>query len=143
MADRVFADVSAFLVNQSHGVNPSILQDAVYFRVNAVLSSEPDNPHDVNAIQIQIDGEKVGYVSRQDNFSLREKLNAASVTGDVQCRAEIAGGWNRGTGDAGEFGLRLDLTFPWMFGLRRNVETNIRASVDIKSTGRGRPSACI
>ncbi|MGH6799684.1 MAG: hypothetical protein ACREDI_15035, partial [Roseiarcus sp.] len=85
---------------------------AVYFRVNAVLSSESDNPHDANAMQIQINGEKVGYVKRQDNVSLREKLNAAGVTGDVQCRAEIAGGWNQGAGNIGEFGLRLDLTFP-------------------------------
>jgi hypothetical protein len=85
---------------------------AVYFRVNAVLSSEPDNPYDANAIQIQIDGERVGYVSRQDNVSLREKLRAAGVTEDVQCRAEIAGGWYRGAADFGEFGLRLDLTFP-------------------------------
>ena len=85
---------------------------AVYLRVNAVLSSEPDNPYDKNAMQILVNGEKVGYVRREDNVSLRGQLNAAGITGDAQCRAEIAGGWYRGAGDAGEFGLRLDLTLP-------------------------------
>ncbi len=85
---------------------------AVYFRVNAVLSSEPDNPYDKNAIQILVNGEKVGYVRREDNVSLRAQLNAVGITGDVQCRAEIAGGWNRGGGDIGDFGLRLDVTLP-------------------------------
>jgi hypothetical protein len=85
---------------------------AVYFRVNAVLSSEPENPYDKNAIQILVNGEKVGYVRREDNVSLRAQLNAVGITGDVQCRAEIAGGWNRGGRDLGDFGLRLDITFP-------------------------------
>src|SRR6185437_12901080 len=85
---------------------------AVYFRVNAVLSSEPDNPYDANAIQIRINGEKVGYIRREDNVSLRASLNAVGITGDVQCRAEIAGGWNRGEGNVGDFGLKLDVTLP-------------------------------
>jgi len=85
---------------------------AVYFRVIAVLSSEPDNSHDANAIVIRINGEKVGYIGKRDNVSLRRQLDALGVSGDVQCRAEIAGGWDHGGGDIGKFGLKLDLTFP-------------------------------
>ena len=82
---------------------------AVYFRVIAVLSSEPENPHDANAIMIRVNGEKVGYIKKQDNLALRNQLNALGISGDVQCRAEIAGGWDRGGGDIGKFGLKLDL----------------------------------
>lgn len=85
---------------------------AVYVRVNALLSSEPNHPYDANAIQIRISGEKVGYIRREDNASFRAKLNAVGVGGDVQCRAEIAGGWNRGGGDVGAFGLKLDIVLP-------------------------------
>jgi len=77
-----------------------------------VLSSEPENPHDPNAIMIRINGEKVGYIRKQDSVSLRRQLDALGISGDVQCRAEIGGGWNRGGGDLGKFGLKLDLTFP-------------------------------
>jgi hypothetical protein len=69
-------------------------------------------PHDANAIVIRIDGEKVGYIRRQDNLSLRPQLEASGVNGDVQCRAQIVGGWDHGNGDIGRFGLKLDLTFP-------------------------------
>lgn len=85
---------------------------SVYFRVNAVLSSEPDDPHNSNAVVIRIDGEKAGHVRKQDNLTLRHQLDALGFPGDVQCRAEIAGGWDHGRGDVGMFGLRLDLTFP-------------------------------
>jgi hypothetical protein len=85
---------------------------AVYFRVIAVLSSEPDNPHDANAMVIRINGEKVGYIRKKDDVSLRHQLDALGVPSDVQCRAEIVGGWDRGGGDVGKFGLKLDLTFP-------------------------------
>ena len=85
---------------------------AVYFRVIAVLSSEPNNPYDANAIVIRINDEKVGYIRKQDNVSLRHQLDMLEVSGDVQCRAEIAGGWDHGRGDIGKFGLKLDLTFP-------------------------------
>ena len=84
----------------------------VYFRVVAVLSSEPDNPYDAHAIVIRINGSPVGHIKKADNVSLRRQLNALGITGDVQCRAEIACGWDHGRGNVGLYGLRLDIVLP-------------------------------
>src|SRR5204863_834456 len=53
----------------------------------ARLVREPDNPHDPNAIAVQIDGRLVGYFSRDEN---RRWLD---VIGDdaIGCAAMIAG----------------------------------------------------
>jgi hypothetical protein len=84
----------------------------VYFRVMAVLSSEADNPHDPHAIIIRINGLPVGHIKKADNVSLRQQLDALGASGDVQYRAEIAGGWDNGRGNVGMYGVRLDILLP-------------------------------
>lgn len=39
------------------------------------LIPEPENPHDSNAIMVQIAGEKVGYINREENLHVLEILN--------------------------------------------------------------------
>jgi hypothetical protein len=77
-----------------------------------VLSSEPENPRDAHAIVVLINGEPVDHIKKEDNISLRQQLNALGIAADVQCRAEIAGGWDHGGGDIGKFGVKLDISFP-------------------------------
>jgi len=66
----------------------------------ATFVPEPHNPHDPNAIAVQIDGRLVGYLSRDEN---RRWLDVVSSR-PVGCEAMIAG--RRGTTGLGVF-LRL------------------------------------
>ncbi len=84
---------------------------AVYFRVPAVLSSEPENPYDANAIVVRVNGAPVAHIRKEDNVSLRRQLNAFGVSGDAQCRAEISGGWRHDNPHA-MYSVKLDVIFP-------------------------------
>jgi hypothetical protein len=67
----------------------------------AVFVPEPDNPHDPNAVAVEIDGRLVGYLSRDEN---RRWLDVVSGPRRVGCEAMIAG--RAGTAGVGVF-LRL------------------------------------
>lgn len=78
--------------------------------VDAVLVLEDSNPHDSMAVRIDIDGTTVGYLSRADARSYRQRLQEAGhsrLTG--VCSAVIRGGWDRGHSDKGHYGVWLDL----------------------------------
>ncbi len=78
--------------------------------VQAVLIPEDDNPHDKKAVRIEIHGITVGYLSRQNAREYRQRLKEAGHAGIVAtCSAKIVGGWDRGEGDRGHFGVKLDL----------------------------------
>lgn len=66
----------------------------------ATFVPEPENPHDPNAIAVQIDGRLVGYLSRDENRRWLDVVWDQSVG----CEAMIAG--RRGTTGLGVF-LRL------------------------------------
>jgi hypothetical protein len=85
---------------------------SIYCRVIAILTPEPDNPHDPRAIAVRIDGETIGRIKAIDTDSLHKSFENFGVTGDLQCKAMIVGGWDHGGGDAGSFGVRLDIDFP-------------------------------
>jgi len=53
----------------------------------AVFVREPDNPHDPNAIAVTIDGELVGYLSRDENKRWLEVVSG----NEVGAEAMIAG----------------------------------------------------
>ena len=78
--------------------------------VEAILIHEDNNPHDNQAISINIHGKKVGHLSRSDARKYRKEMERASYPGvTATCSAMIVGGWNRGGGDQGHFGVKLDL----------------------------------
>jgi len=59
----------------------------VLLECSADLKPEPSNPYDSNAIRVEIERERVGYLSRDDAVAY------ASVVGrGVRCPAVIAGG---------------------------------------------------
>lgn len=76
----------------------------------ATLVAEPDNPHDPNAIAVQIGGGVVGYLSRDEN---RRWLDVVPV----RCEAMIAG-------RAGTHGLGVFLRLP--------TPTEARAQIGIQ-----------
>jgi hypothetical protein len=78
--------------------------------VEAVLVPEDDNPRDKNAIRVDIEGMTVGYLSRENARQYRKKRKEAGYSGiAARCSAMILGGWDRGIGDKGHFGVKLDL----------------------------------
>jgi hypothetical protein len=74
----------------------------------AILRPEPTNPYDPNAVAVCIDGLQIGHLSR-------EAAKAFAPVADVlvgrlaACSAVVRGGWDRGGGDEGAFGVVLDL----------------------------------
>lgn len=78
--------------------------------VVAILVHEDDNPYDNKAIRVDIKGKTVGYPSRENARQYRKRLNKAGYPGvTATCSAMIVGGWDRGRGDSGHFGVKLDL----------------------------------
>lgn len=78
--------------------------------VVATLVHEDDNPHDNQAIRVDVGATTVGYLSRANARRYRKKLREAGHPGiTATCSAMIVGGWERGGGDKGDFGVKLDL----------------------------------
>lgn len=71
----------------------------------ASLLLENNNPHDSNAVQVQIIGQTVGYLSRPDAKVFRHKLaalNNAGATFETQARITA-------TTDDGDYRVKLDI----------------------------------
>jgi hypothetical protein len=83
----------------------------VRMEVVARLELCDDNPHDKNAVRVTIKGYQVGYLSREDARAFRRlvRYGALAEHEEFECAARICGGWDRGEGDVGHFGVRLDL----------------------------------
>jgi hypothetical protein len=78
--------------------------------VDALLVLEDTNPHDANAVRVEIDGHMIGYLSRDNARRYRADLTAANTpTATVRCKARIVGGFETASGERAHFGVRLDL----------------------------------
>ena len=78
--------------------------------VQATLVLEDQNPHDSQAVRVDVSEMTVGYLPRDTARSYRRRLREAGhprLTG--RCNAVIRGGWDRGPQDRGHFGVWLDL----------------------------------
>ena len=57
---------------------------------------EPDNPHDPQAIRIEWQGEKIGYVPRPDNVAYARRLDAGeNFPARISDFSPQAPPWNR------------------------------------------------
>ena len=86
-------------------------QEPVNIEVRAQLALQDDNEHDKHAVRVSIQGHQVGHLPREAARAFRRtvrygKLSEYEV---FECAAIICGGWDRGPGDRGDFGVRLDL----------------------------------
>ena len=78
--------------------------------VDAALVLEDTNPHDPNAVRVEIDGELCGYLSRDNARRYRANLAAVGQTDlVVRCKARIVGGFETKDGGRAHFGMKLDL----------------------------------
>ncbi len=65
--------------------------EAVAFECVAALTAEPTNPHDPNAVKVQVDAHHVGYLSRKDAILYHPIVDAASrLQIVVACNAYIS-----------------------------------------------------
>lgn len=80
----------------------------------ATLWREPTNPADKNAVRIEIDKSHVGYLRRENAADYCQRMRALGYGDEIvgACAALIVGGWDRGDGDRGNFGVKLDLKWP-------------------------------
>lgn len=79
----------------------------------AVMMPDESNPHDSNAVMVRIGAVRVGYLDRENARLWREEVFATGVSG-AGCQAIITGGWDRGRGDIGMYGVRLDVCYPFV-----------------------------
>lgn len=78
--------------------------------IDAVLIHEDENPYDSQAVRIDVAGSTVGYLSRKHAREYRLQMARTGHAGvAATCAARIRGGWDRGDGDTGPFGIRLDI----------------------------------
>jgi Zn-finger nucleic acid-binding protein len=74
----------------------------------ARLVREPTNRYDANAVRVEVSGQTVGYVSRDDAEDVQELLQKLDGEGrPAWIRATIVGGWQR-EDSRGSFGIELD-----------------------------------
>ena len=64
--------------------------ERVAFDCVAALVPQPENPHDSNAIAVQVDGRLMGYLSRTDARAYRRLVDDAKPQ-YIACKARIAG----------------------------------------------------
>ena len=80
--------------------------------VHAILLHNDENPHDNKAIAVTIEGELVGHLDRFLARYFRKRMIEAGFEGHpAVCKALIVGGWDRGGGDEGHYGVKLDLPY--------------------------------
>jgi hypothetical protein len=85
-------------------------RDGVDVDATATLVLDSANPHDNMAVAVEIDGAVVGYMSKRNAREYRDEIARwGSPGGTFLCSAVIVGGWDRGRGDHGHFGVKLDL----------------------------------
>jgi hypothetical protein len=78
--------------------------------VTALLTPDPKNQYDPNAIKVTIDDQLVGYVGKKYTAGYRLALKGFSIEEQpIGYHALIVGGWNRGGGDEGHFGVNIDI----------------------------------
>lgn len=72
----------------------------------ATLIMEKNNPVDRNAVRVDIEGQTVGYLSRNHAKRFRKTINRSHCVAP----ALITGGWKR-AGSQGNYGVRLNFKF--------------------------------
>lgn len=78
-------------------------------RCEAVLYLQPDNPHDRNAVRVEIDGSMVGYIHREQAPLLRRQLQQIGVADGQRVTVDaIIGGGLIGQ----RYGVYLDFDLP-------------------------------
>lgn len=75
----------------------------------AQVVREPKNKYDRNAVAVLIGGRCVGYIPANQATRWHPVIDQLAAAGlPATCHAHLTGGWDRGPGDKGTIGVRLD-----------------------------------
>jgi len=108
-------------------------------RVIAELVREPRNRHDRNAVAVQVGGSTVGYIAREDAPRVGHVVDHMWNHGyPATVAATIIGGWDRGGGNVGSFGIRRSGTRRRILVFHRSGRSRCR----VRSTSRSGWSVC-
>lgn len=87
-----------------HGAE-SVAMDCI-----ATLVPDDANAYDKSAVQVSVNGEVVGYLSRDDARSFRRRLGRKGLTGQATtCAAKVVGGGTKRGGERLMYGIQLDM----------------------------------
>lgn len=75
--------------------------------VRAKIVPEENNPYDSNAIRVEIEGEIVGHLSRENALKWHGKMISEGFSDALTCPAKI--GWDRAFTEEGSYGVWLDV----------------------------------
>jgi hypothetical protein len=78
----------------------------------ALLTPQPNNPHDRKAVAVMIYELEVGHLERDVAPDFLRALRKGGFA-DAACEALILGGWERGGHDWGDFSVRLNARTPF------------------------------
>lgn len=78
----------------------------------ALLTPQPNNPHDRKAVAVMIFDLEVGHLERDVAPDFLRALRKGGFA-DAACEALILGGWERGGHDWGDFNVRLNARTPF------------------------------
>jgi hypothetical protein len=86
-------------------------RDGVEKAVRALLILDDANRYDKLAVRIDIEGGTVGHLPRDTARDFRKAVKKGRLTeySSFECSAIIRGGWDDGNGNAGHYGVWLDL----------------------------------
>lgn len=86
-------------------------EDSVEILKPAVVMRDLSNTYDANAVAVYIDESKVGYIAKDEakEFCDAIKRSGFDSNSAFDVQAMIVGGWKRGNGDEGKFGVRLNV----------------------------------
>jgi hypothetical protein len=82
--------------------------DGKHVLEGVTLRCEPDNPHDPNAVRVEVMGQLLGYVAREQAAVVSRGMQQA-CGGVLEERGLIVGGW-RDERSEGSYGIRVWLT---------------------------------
>jgi hypothetical protein len=75
--------------------------------LSSFFNPTPPGKH-ANAVRVEIDGRRVGYLPRELAFEYRAALGETAG----QCSAKIVGGYERDDGSTDHFGVKLHMAWP-------------------------------
>jgi len=86
-------------------------EDGVDLVVRAHLVLDDQNPFDDMAVAIFVDDRPVGFLPRATAHDFRRALSIGGLSEYkvFECQGHVRGGWDRGNGDCGHYGIWLDL----------------------------------
>lgn len=107
----------------------------------AIIALDPSNPHDANAVVVNILNNVVGYLPKEQAQRVGAQMREEDLQ-TVTCRAKVRGGWRTNQHDEGSYGVRLAIPqHGWIdFGAGRTQPKTPKISTPKAKSSRPEPA---